>query len=303
MHRHKCQIGMALHAFIGTWEIIGCGYIYGTYSDNRGLEGVRFRLDENGDVIWTVPEELKSIPLFSCETYEIYSTSISGVILRFGAYAGHVLEFRCDQMEPRDNLSMTCEAWCMLHCKRVYEESTHKYHSVPFSLLPALEDGYFSDLTLTSSNKKQFKVHSSILKLQGSSIDWSADLCPFNNLPEDVLGTILHFLYAECLPDNLTEVTAHQVLNAVSQYPCLNKLVSKCNLYLKNMALKQQIIGLVNDMHGSMNQIIEHFNVRNNHLSSENITSNPAKLCFVVKQSIRDAAVGKVFIKLSRTLY
>jgi hypothetical protein len=267
------------------------------------LEGVRFRLDENGDVIWTVPEELKSIPLFSCETYEIYSTSISGVILRFGAYAGHVLEFRCDQMEPRDNLSMTCEAWCMLHCKRVYEESTHKYHSVPFSLLPALEDGYFSDLTLTSSNKKQFKVHSSILKLQGSSIDWSADLCPFNNLPEDVLGTILHFLYAECLPDNLTEVTAHQVLNAVSQYPCLNKLVSKCNLYLKNMALKQQIIGLVNDMHGSMNQIIEHFNVRNNHLSSENITSNPAKLCFVVKQSIRDAAVGKVFIKLSRTLY
>jgi hypothetical protein len=53
-----------------------------------------------------------------------------------------------------------------------------------------------------------------------------------------------------------------------------------------------EIIGLVNDMHGSMNQIIEHFNVRNNHLSSENITSNPAKLCFVVKQSIRDAAVA-----------
>ena len=55
-----------------------------------------------------------------------------------------------------------------------------------------------------------------------------------------------------------------------------------------------EIIGLVNDMHGSMNQIIEHFNVRNNHLSSENITSNPAKLCFVVKQSIRDAAVGNL---------
>lgn len=55
---------------------------------------VRFRLDDNGDVIWTVPEELKSIPLFSCETYEIYSTTISGAVLRFGAYAGHVLEFR-----------------------------------------------------------------------------------------------------------------------------------------------------------------------------------------------------------------
>lgn len=59
---------------------------------------VRFRLDENGDVTWTVPEQFKSIPLFSCETYELYSTTISGVvlqnILRFGAYAGHVLEFR-----------------------------------------------------------------------------------------------------------------------------------------------------------------------------------------------------------------
>ncbi|KYB25250.1 uncharacterized protein LOC100141518 [Tribolium castaneum] len=303
MQRHKCQTSMALHGFIGTWEIIGCGYISGTYSDNQGLEGVRFRLDDNGDVIWTVPEELKSIPLFSCETYELYSTTISGVVLRFGAYAGHVLEFRCDQMEPRENLTMTCESWCMLHCKRIYEDATDKYHSIPFSLLPALEDGYFSDLTIVSSNKKQFKVHSTILKLQGCDIDWFADPCPFSNLPEDVLGTILHFLYAECLPENLTEVTTHQVLNAVSQYPCLNKLVSKCNLYLKNMALKQQIIGLVNDMHGSMNQIIEHFNVRNNHLSSENITSNPAKLCFVVKQSIRDAAVAGVKLLLLCDLF
>ena len=86
----------------------------------------------------------------------------------------------------------------------------------------------------------QFKVHSSILKLQGSGIEWSAESCPLSNLPEDVLGTILHFLYAECLPDTLTEVTAHQALNAVSQYPSLSKLVNKCNLFLKNMALKQR---------------------------------------------------------------
>lgn len=53
-----------------------------------------FCLDESGDVIWTVPEETEAIPLFSCETYEIYSTSLSGVVVRFGAYAGHVIEFR-----------------------------------------------------------------------------------------------------------------------------------------------------------------------------------------------------------------
>lgn len=52
-------------------------------------------MDENGDVTWTLPdEELKNVPLFNCETYEIYSTSLLGVVIRMGAYAGHVLEFR-----------------------------------------------------------------------------------------------------------------------------------------------------------------------------------------------------------------
>lgn len=56
---------------------------------------VRFRLDETGDVTWTVSDELmKSVPLFSCETYEIYSTTVLGVVLRFGAYAGHVIKFK-----------------------------------------------------------------------------------------------------------------------------------------------------------------------------------------------------------------
>lgn len=66
--------------------------------------------------------------------------------------------FQCDQKEPRDNLTMTCDSWCILHCKRIYEDCIDKYHSIPFSLLPALEDGYFSDLTLVSSNKKQVSI-------------------------------------------------------------------------------------------------------------------------------------------------
>lgn len=44
---------------------------------------------------WKVSEEVvKSNPLFSCETYEVYGTSVMGVILRFGAYAGHIIEFK-----------------------------------------------------------------------------------------------------------------------------------------------------------------------------------------------------------------
>lgn len=77
--------------------------------------------------------------------------------------------------------------------------------------------------------------------MQGSEIDWKSDPPPFSNLPEDALGTILHFLYSECLPDNLNEPTARLVINAATQHACLNKLASLCKLYLKNMALKQRM--------------------------------------------------------------
>lgn len=58
------------------------------------------------------------------------------------------------------------------------------------------------------------------------------------------------------------------------------------------ISLITEIIGLVNDMHGYINQVIEHFTPKNSANPSENITSNPSKLCFVMKQSVRDIAVG-----------
>lgn len=43
----------------------------------------------------------------------------------------------------------------MLHCKRCNDESEVNYNVPYFTLLPALEDGYFSDITITASNSKQ----------------------------------------------------------------------------------------------------------------------------------------------------
>lgn len=128
----------------------------------------------------------------------------------------------------------------MLHCKRVQDDPTDDPLDSPFSLLPALEDGYFSDIKITASNGKQFEVHSSITQLLGSDIPWRTDPPPFSGLSEDVVGTILLYLYAECLPDNLTEGTTKQVIKAASQYASLGKLVNMCQMYLKNMALKQR---------------------------------------------------------------
>lgn len=128
----------------------------------------------------------------------------------------------------------------MLHCKRVQEEPVEKNFDSRFSLLPALEDGYFSDIKLVASNNKEFMIHSCIIQLLGSDIPWQANPPPFTGLSEDALGTILLYIYAECLPENLSEGTAKQVIKAAAQYPCLAKLVDMCQVYLKNMALKQR---------------------------------------------------------------
>jgi hypothetical protein len=50
---------------------------------------------------------------------------------------------------------LKCEDWCLLHCKRVIAPDPEPPIDSSFSLLPALEDGYFSDLSITASNNKQ----------------------------------------------------------------------------------------------------------------------------------------------------
>lgn len=76
-----------------------------------------------------------------------------------------------------------------------------------------------------------------MLGLAAPGIDWGRQLA---GLPEDVLGTILHYLYAECLPANLGEQTAKQCVAFTQGLPGLEPLAKLCELYLKNMALKQR---------------------------------------------------------------
>ncbi|XP_025828986.1 uncharacterized protein LOC108743837 [Agrilus planipennis] len=287
--------------FIGVWEISEYSEIRTSQNECLSIKGVTFKLDDSGDVTWTVPEELNPVPLFSCETFEVHK-SYDNLILCFGVYSGHIIEFSCEWNEVKDEMTLTCQNWgVLLKCKRIADESIDHFPKFPFSLLPALEDGYFSDMIIVASNKKEFKVHSIVLKLFGKDLSWDTVPIPFSGLPEDVLGTILHFFYAECLPYSVSEATIQKVIDVSKQYPCLSKLVSMCELYLKNMALKGQIISLVNDMHQSINQMIGHFSAC--HGSTDNITSNASKLCFMVKQSIRDAAVAAVKLLLLCDLF
>lgn len=73
-------------------------------------------------------------------------------------------------MEPPGHMTLRNDLWCCLRCKRIPLEELEPLLDSPYSLLPALEDGYFSDINITATNGKQVTdLH--ILKKQ--------PLCPY----------------------------------------------------------------------------------------------------------------------------
>ena len=86
----------------------------------------------------------------------------------------------------------------------------------------------------------QFNVHHTILKLAVPEVDWTSSPPPLSGLREDVLHTILHHIYSECLPKGLSEETAKACLKAVKKMQGFEKFTELCETFLKNTALKQR---------------------------------------------------------------
>lgn len=69
-------------------------------------------------------------------------------------------------MDQPGFMTLRNDHWCCLRCKRIPVEELEPLLDVPFTLLPALEDGYFSDISISSSNGKQvLKVLFSLFKM------------------------------------------------------------------------------------------------------------------------------------------
>lgn len=64
-------------------------------------------LEENGDVLWVASPGAEDLPLISCETYDMFHTSVTGLVIRFGSYQGHIIEFRVSPAEL-SNTSQYC---------------------------------------------------------------------------------------------------------------------------------------------------------------------------------------------------
>ncbi|GFW08976.1 uncharacterized protein TNCV_3475221 [Trichonephila clavipes] len=146
-----------------------------------------------------------------------------------------------------------------------------------------------------------FKVHKTILKLGNSAIDWDILPCPLANLPEDVLYTILHYLYSECLPDPLDDETAKSCLAVTCDLPGFEEFREICQLYLKNNALLDQILTLVEEIHSSGDRIIDFFSGKSDALSCSstssdsdddvNFANDPSILRYIIIQALKESAI------------
>lgn len=105
---------------------------------------------------YTIDDSMNA--LFSCETYEVIEVTSNGPGLIFGAYAGLSIEFKTKSFVPGDSMTLVCDEWCFLVCKRIQDNQTGG-QEMPFSLLTALYEGYFSDVVIKSTDNVNVSNH------------------------------------------------------------------------------------------------------------------------------------------------
>eukprot|EP00058_Branchiostoma_floridae_P010098 XP_002595586.1 hypothetical protein BRAFLDRAFT_117505 [Branchiostoma floridae] len=287
------------NAFYGTWIIEQCVSLSGRV-EPTGIEGTEFKLDENGDVIWKVSDDAEPMPFFSCEAYEVILGDPA--VLRYGGTStGDVIAFKADFPGelPGDHMVLTYEKSFILQCRKM--SPSDQGPDSPYSLLSALEEGYFSDVSVKADDGTDFKIHKIIAGSVCPSVDWTKSPCPLTGQSKDVIYTVLHYVYCESLPSDLTEDVAKLCVRVAGKVPGLEKFVEMCQTFVDNSALKQQIIGLITDVHTCADRIIEIFTGRQqgvgglgdtNGLPAQSHLADPAKLCYAVKQALREAAVA-----------
>ncbi|KAG1683579.1 Speckle-type POZ protein-like [Nymphon striatum] len=270
------------------------------------LEGTEFHLDENGDVIWKPPADIDpSIPIFLCETYTTTTETSNPTIQFYGDLPDSILEFK---LKIRKNvIYLEHKDWCTLQCVKI--STTGDLRNLPYSLSSALEEGFFSDLTMLDKSGNVFRLHTTILYLSNPQVDWSENgkfFTKYNKkLPEEVLSTIMYFMYTECLPDNLTEDTARQAIQVLKSFPGFEPFQKTCGIFLKSESIKQKIKLLTYDIHDCMTRIVDLFSDKIQSVendadgegsSSDSVTgsviTNPSKLCYAINQSLREIAVA-----------
>ncbi|KAK4323489.1 hypothetical protein Pmani_005804 [Petrolisthes manimaculis] len=279
---------------VGTWKIIECVSLSGS-SEATGIEGTEFVLSEAGDVTWRVTDGCDALPLFSCQMYEVYTYQNlqcygNRTLLRFAAYNGHIIEFRLDQpVMSRDLMLLTYDGWFMLQCEKLNMPEVAP--DLSYSLLPALSDGYFSDITIISKSGRKVEVHSIVLESSMPGLAWES-LC---GLEDAALDTILHYLYCCCLPSSLTLDTAAATITATHRLLGFDELRGKCEIFVRNTTLRNRLVSLMGEVQQCVKAMVQIFT------PTDPAVTSPSHLITMLKAALRQMAIGVVkVVEVSR---
>ncbi|KAL9955417.1 hypothetical protein ACROYT_G036741 [Oculina patagonica] len=284
---------------LGCWEIVACRLSDDCYP---AVEGVQFHLEEGGDLIWKVPpaSEQETLPFFSCETFVF--DSFSGELVCYGNNVDKIA-LKCTLESSQ--LVLCYDRHLKLCCQKVNEVDSENLLHHPYSLLPALKEGFFSDITFISSNGEKFLAHKTILSCFFADIYKWDKIPPFlEGLPSDVLYALLHYLYTCSLPSNISDDTARQLLRIVQlNGKDIGNLGDLCTEFLEATAVKNRIRGLVSELYGIMEyvlQMVETLTAGLRHSSGGTQTVScghlqridPSKITDVTKMVLRKLSIG-----------
>ncbi|XP_033108022.1 uncharacterized protein LOC117109732 [Anneissia japonica] len=292
--------GFGDHLAIGIWKVVNVQGISkegaNTASANE-LQGCIFQMTDSGDLLWSVPNG-QDVPYLAAtfDLYEVSGNKMFHHIEWISSVKGYSVEFSAMLHKSKNMLILTFGDEFKLLCERMLAEVD--VNDEPLTLLPALREGFFSDVTIVTSNSKKFPAHLIILEAVCPQQNWRKKPGPLCGLSEDVTRVILHYVYSECLPAGLEVETVKACKAAVSKMEGFDSLVNLCEIFIQNMAVKNDIISHVNEIHECSQRIINIFQGRGiggeGGSASSNPLSDPSKFCYVFKQGMREAMLGGV---------
>lgn len=240
---------------LGCWKIVSCKLSDGNYPL---VEGVKFKLDEAGDLIWMQPatfEQETDLPFFSCETFVFDSSE--GELICFGNYVDRIA-LKC--VLESDQLVLCYDKHLKLCCETVdQDQGLENLSCHPYTLIPALDEGFFTDITFVSSSGRKFPAHKTILSCFFSDVLAWDKIPPFlSNLSSDVLQSLLHYCYNCSLPSNISEDTAKELLRISQQHSnSLGNLGELCTEFLDATAVKNRIKSLMSELCNILEHILQ----------------------------------------------
>jgi len=178
-----------------------------------------------------------------------------------------------------------------LCCQKVDGVESEILSSHPYTLLSALSEGFFTDITLIASNGEKFLVHKTILCCFFADVFTCDKIPPFlTHLSSDVLRGLLHYLYTCSLPSDISEDTAKELIRISQQNGSnVGNLGELCDEFLEATAVKNRIRSLMNELHSILECILQ---MSESLATSLRHNNSPSKIIDATKMALRQLAIG-----------